>query len=216
MAGLPGIDFLANLGRGMYRAWQSAADVGPLPETFRSEPIVAYKTGRIALQHSSGKLFFLPVIVDLPYSADADAVCTKGCKREDIPRQQCKCGFYGLKSRAEVGQTYSDRTLLTVEFSGRVIGYRYGYRAAHQRVIDVAIRPECIPAPIGKQYWSQAIRGCGQRASVLEVLGYGYHPLCDRHASARRRLDCGPAERSVFVTPYGAAEALGTNVRWAS
>lgn len=52
------------------------------------------------------------------------------------PDPNCTCGFYGMVNVADVPTHYGP-VLLDVEFSGRVLIHQKGFRAQHQRILEI-------------------------------------------------------------------------------
>lgn len=112
-------------------------------------PILAHRAALIALDrkglHLASLNFSAPRI-----DQDMDAICRKACSYYDpwavnaahkAPDPDCQCGFYAVP--ADVDAWHSMGTVdLLVELSGTVIEHDRGYRAEHQRVIQMYV-PRC-------------------------------------------------------------------------
>jgi hypothetical protein len=106
---------------------------GRLPRSKSQIPILAwrgaslvYRSGKFEFASSNGK----------PFGVDADAKCTSYTGNHKAPRAGCTCGFYAVVKPEDC--VYGPLRLL-VELSGVVVEHAYGYRASHQRVVEVQI-----------------------------------------------------------------------------
>jgi hypothetical protein len=128
-------------------------------------PILAHRYAQI-VSTPDGFMFKSVTDYGTTFGIDAEAACrvhatTRGMawsyglgpmpewmKPHRPPGAHCQCGFYAVPADKLPEYRYSGVPLL-VELSGRVIEHEFGYRAEHQRIVEVG-RPMCP--------------GCGQPA----------------------------------------------------
>ena len=140
---------LAHLLSGMHRS-ASRYHWLAMEEELSLEPEVAYKTAQVLVAADGSSALLSGVTEGRAYRPDEDAACRRaGCQP---PGLDCVCGFYAFRDRREaegmLGRTlgyYGVRptALLTVELDGEVLEYERGFRAAHQRVVEVAFTRGC-------------------------------------------------------------------------
>ncbi|HVE28357.1 MAG TPA: hypothetical protein VNC22_23275 [Sporichthya sp.] len=125
-------------------------DPKPELEVVQSEiPILAHRAAVIGLNRKGLHLASLN-FNNIPLEEDMDAVCRKCSsyydpwavsKNHDAPDPDCQCGFYAVP--ADVDAWHSMGTVdLLVELSGKVIEHERGYRAQHQRIVQMYV-PRC-------------------------------------------------------------------------
>lgn len=89
---------------------------------------------------------------DKPFGIMAEAECCMVSMDHAAPDYNCQCGFYAVPADQmprhvmDYGYSYADRPAvrLQVELSGKVIEHDRGYRAQHQRVIEVMLPNLCL------------------------------------------------------------------------
>jgi len=171
----------------------------------QAEPIIAWKRAVVVYDPMDEEaLKFHGVGLRATYKAEDVAACLKtycypprGIHR--APNLHCTCGFYALKKN-HLGEArkeyYSSIADLEVEFSGKVIVHKKGYRAEYQRVLGVYLDPDCYMGieKVGCQ--NPAIGITGNR------IDQGLHPSCNIH------------KQPYFFTPADLSNAFGVEVRW--
>lgn len=196
-----------------------------MEEEFSIEPEQAYKTAQVLVAQDLRDALFSGVTEGSAYHADADAECRRpNCEPPGI---DCVCGFYAFRSydeaHAMLGRTLSyygvrPTALLTVELDGDVLEYERGYRAAHQRVTEVAFvstcdlcerfgdRTEAVALAASSTFVPRRMSGLG-RPTVTYPEGYlPVRPVCETH------LPADPA--SWVLDPGELSTLLGADVRW--
>ena len=196
-----------------------------MEEELSLEPEVAYKTAQVLVAVDLGGALFSGVTEGRAYAPDAEAAC----KRRDCtpPGVDCVCGFYAFRDRREaaamLGRTLSyygvrPTALLTVELEGEVLEYERGYRAAHQRVVEVAFvrgcdlcerfgeHREAVTLAASVTFVPRRMSGLG-RPTVRIPDGYlPVRPVCELHV---------PQDRGAWtLDPGELATLLGAHVRW--
>lgn len=101
-----------------------------------SLPILATRYAGLRLRN--GRLLFTAILPSNgSFDIDADATCGSGHK---APRWDCSCGFYAVPAdklpRFQYGRA---AVVLLVELSGEIIIHDDGYRAEHQRILEVHV-----------------------------------------------------------------------------
>lgn len=95
---------------------------------------------------------FLPLHPNLPYGPDDAARCIFDTAEEKHcpPEPNCGCGFYALKDRSRIvsgdysgAVLFPSQVLLNVGFYGTVVEGQFGFRASHQRVLEVFVSEVC-------------------------------------------------------------------------
>ncbi len=119
----------------------------PVPES-----ITAKKFARLYYQEDTGSLVFRPIVNSTTtYGLREKAVCYKHLKEESHspPEEDCRCGFYGLRSFDELiagfempGKLLS-RVLLTCNMYGKIKEASNGFRAALQQVLSIEFFKHC-------------------------------------------------------------------------
>jgi hypothetical protein len=111
----------------------------PVPEIVEeSMPVLATRYAGVRLVH--GTMWFKPVIPGHPvFGIDADAECRY--YDHQAPEWNCSCGFYAVPADKLPRHYYGHSTslILLVELSGEVIIHNGGYRAEHQRILEVYV-----------------------------------------------------------------------------
>jgi hypothetical protein len=135
----------------------------------------------------------------------------------EVPDPRCTCGFYAVphKHAKVVVADYQSGAFcrLEVELFGRVIKHERGYRAQRQRVLSVAVLPQCrtigpLQAQGGFVITFGGVGGgevkCSNQAVGLRVDAGSIVPSCAHHAPLG------------FAPLTDVAQMLGTEVRWAT
>lgn len=178
----PGVSVNYNIGPGRASVLNPPAEFSPPPlETVEDDmPILAHRWARIV--PTATGLTFASVAQNQTFEVDADAKCANYDRRQitammrsywsttttnpiwseptthEAPAVSCSCGFYAVPAD-KLGEHEYNGVALQVELSGRVIEHELGYRAEHQRVIQVTAPP--CPGCGGKatRAWRHASEG---------------------------------------------------------
>lgn len=103
-------------------------------------PILASRY--VGLVHQNDRFRFRSVIREhYLFDIDAMATCNKVSSHK-VPDLACTCGFYAVPLGLIKDHAYAGFKAL-VELSGTVIEHETGYRAQHQRIVEVQIR-DCV------------------------------------------------------------------------
>lgn len=131
--------------QGRRRAWANQ-DTDPAPSL---DPLRGYKVAQLIIGHDQQA--WLAGVTSLRYGVDTLARCRRrGCTP---PGLDCRCGFYGFRSRERaldllgrlsVQHPARSYVLLTVDLDGTVLEYEQGYRAQRQRVLRIELPDRCI------------------------------------------------------------------------
>jgi hypothetical protein len=182
---------------------EDAAVPAPIDTVQEDMPILAHRAARLIPKRgglmlgsiNKGEVFGVDGDAECKYAHDPLALMGYYGTRTSMPRPcdpipglHCQCGWYAVPADAE--SWHDDTTVdLLVELSGRVIEHEKGYRAEHQRVVEVRL-PGCI--------------FCGEQATVAlfasDNAGAGF--ACDDHI---------PFDR-IAVTVDAIAKRLGVPV----
>lgn len=115
---------------------------------YESIPILACRYAGLKLERINhpdvGRMFtvrFLSVVSsNESFGRDASATCNKIFYHQ-APDWDCTCGFYAVPADMLPRHNYSKGlTTLQVELSGLVVAHDEGYRAEHQRVLEVVVQ----------------------------------------------------------------------------
>jgi hypothetical protein len=150
--------------------WTEFPEPEPLPVEKATEPIRAWRCAS-RVEVIDGLVVFTG-LTGPKYAAEDRAVChaARGGEHHwtQIPVQSCTCGFYGMKPgvflRDELKGMYP--VWLEVEFYGRVLEATLGYRAQHQRVLNVYMSDydwKELPG-FRVEYTGTALKKCKQQA----------------------------------------------------
>jgi hypothetical protein len=120
-------------------------------------PILAHRYA--AILPTDGGLAFGSLNAQATFGVDADAICNQwrelhsftftsfnyssGPERHTAPALDCVCGFYAVPADLLPNWRRDGYASLLVELSGTVIEHEAGYRAEHQRVVQVT-PPPCL------------------------------------------------------------------------
>lgn len=117
---------------------------------FESIPVIAHRYAGLKLVDCRPafrrlrEVKFVPLNGDFGlFGIDSDAECKRVLSDHDAPAWGCVCGFYAMPTGAL--SEYDRRrghAILEVELSGKIICHDKGYRAEHQRVLEVLV-PNC-------------------------------------------------------------------------
>lgn len=115
-------------------------DLYNLPIEKRDEPIRAWRSAA-KVEVKNGVVLFTG-ITGPKYTMDDRAICLynpAGHHWTDIPIFRCTCGFHAMKPKWMLTDAERERwpILLEVELYGRVLEAKLGYRAQHQRILQV-------------------------------------------------------------------------------
>lgn len=159
----------------------------PLEEVEGDMPILAHRAAALSFNHTG--IYVRPLHFHERLELDADAVCKAEVRwgydvvpKHQAPDENCQCGFYAVPP--DVDSWHSDGTVdLLVELSGTVIEHDLGYRAEHQRVIQMTLPrcPLCLePSEIVIFRGGQSTRiGCRGCFGDVKTKG-AYGPVVDR------------------------------------
>lgn len=215
---------LAHLLSGMHRS-ASRYHWLAMEEELSIEPEVAYKTAQVLVAANGRSAMLSGVTEGRAYHADEDAAC----KRPDCtpPGLDCVCGFYAFRVRREaedmIGRTLSyygvrPTALLTVELDGEVLEYERGFRAAHQRVVDVEFtlgcdlcerfgdRNDAVALAASATFVPRRLTGLGRPTVRMPEGFFPVRPVCEVHLPQD--------EGSWVLDPGELSFLLGANVRW--
>ena len=110
-------------------------------------PILAHRVARLTFGQ---RYLFAPYTDRGGFGVDATATCKVVSPLGGVylardphtaPGLDCSCGFHALPPDVEPWGAGPDLVTLMVELSGTVVEHERGYRAEHQRVVEVQIPP---------------------------------------------------------------------------
>lgn len=206
-------------------AASTTPDVGaiPLESVDQAEPIRAWRGVRL----DAGQYTVWLGSVNAHFGAFAADEHKATCRRQyqtfgvfmgtesqpqvhDAPGLNCKCGFYGVKDKADAYGMF----VAEADFYGTVIEHEAGYRAEYQRILSVRVirpehctggflcdgRPELVAFPPAVPIERSSLQG-----THTEMRSPGPLIVCDQCASKHERV----------ATLQQLAARLGVEVRWA-
>lgn len=152
----------------------------PVPHP-SDEPIRAYRRAQLVVDN--GRVCLAPIYLAGTFpAAGTDARCHAG-GTHPVPEPGCVCGWYSTATRAGLDRAldgpYSHWADLTVELSGKVVVHKNGYRAEHQRVLDVTLAAWCVHCGAVTGTYT-TVRDPGHAGADRVV------PVCARHLRRRR------------------------------
>lgn len=123
-------------------------------QTLEDTPVHAYKYWFIKFNLTYNKPQLVSIGVNALHTrVEEKAIChIRDSNHVEVPGDTCTCGFYGLKYKwllrcnpsciSEITKR-PDSVLLVVEFYGKVLEATAGYRAQHQRILQIRLRKRC-------------------------------------------------------------------------
>jgi hypothetical protein len=184
-------------------------DPFPFEDYDPTEPIVAYKVGRV-LSTGPDQYRFAGVGwgANTAYDVDSTAECAR--YYHHAPHPHCGCGFWAVYELHDLSECagnatgtfgYDELVRLTVEMSGPTELHDQGLRAYRQRVLQVAFPDTCIA------------EGCTQRSTALVVaaLPQEHHRVLEASSVIQvcpDHIDEGHHQ----ITPADVANGLSTEV----
>jgi hypothetical protein len=156
----------------------------PLPHVKETLPILAHRAAHLRATTKGIRLFSL---AHGPLEIEGDAVCACAYydlepshlspRHSECPADLGACGFYAVPADIEAQHGLNTVDLL-VELSGKVIEHEYGYRAQHQRILEVRVQSSqcwfCRSVPTHLRfdaYTDARPECCGPHD---DVVGWGY------------------------------------------
>lgn len=136
------------LSSGIFSWHQDEPTITDIPTEKRAEPIRAWRSAA-KVEVENGVVLFTG-ITGSKYTMDDRAICLYSPTVHhwtDIPVIRCTCGFHAMKPEHMLRDREREQwpILLEVELYGRVLEAKLGYRAQHQRILQVYGRVHDIP-----------------------------------------------------------------------
>lgn len=152
-------------------------------------PVQAYKYWFLSYNRTYNKPQLVPITMRTRYTKVADkAICfAKGSNHIEVPGDNCVCGFYGMRYKwlircnptcAPYATSRLDSVLLVVEFYGKLLESTAGYRAQHQRILQIRLKKRCS---VNGCWRSTKYAVLGRKTSVKFPRSESLYAVCKKH-----------------------------------